>query len=102
MQGTAGEDALMTLLTLVERMNGLRLGAGATVEERSAFHRVATLLAQFRELGMALWVQESGAPGRYELILSNYSPGRIAEVKELLRLLELHGNPAQECRSVSR
>jgi hypothetical protein len=96
MQGTAGEDALMTLLTLVERMNGLRLGVGATVEERSAFHRVATLLAQFRELGMALWVQESGAPGRYELILSNYSPGRIAEVEEFLRLLDLRGNPAQE------
>ena len=96
MQGAAGEDALMTLLTLVERMNGLRLGVGATVEERSAFHRVATLLAQFRELGMALWVQESGAPGRYELILSNYSPGRIAEVEEFLRLLDLRGNPAQE------
>ena len=86
----------MTLLTLVERMNGLRLGVGATVEERSAFHRVATLLAQFRELGMALWVQESGATGRYELILSNYSPGRIAEVEEFLRLLDLRGNPAQE------
>ena len=96
MQGAAGEDALMTLLTLVERMNGLRLGAGATVEERTAFHRVATLLAQFRELGMALWVQESGAPGRYELILSNYAPGRIAEVEEFLRLLDLRGNPAQE------
>jgi hypothetical protein len=81
-QGAAGEDALMVLLTLVE--------------ERTAFHRVATLLAQFRELGMALWVQESGAPGRYALILSHYAPGRIAEVEELLRLLELHGNPAQE------
>ena len=77
-------------------MNGLRSGAGATVEERTAFHRVATLLAQFRELGMALWVQESGATGRYELILSHYSPGRIAEVEEFLRLLELQGNPAQE------
>ena len=97
MQGAAdGQDALMTLLTLVERMNGLRLGVGATVEERTAFHRVATLLAQFRELGMALWVQESGAPGRYELILSHYAPGRIAEVEEFLRLLDLRGNPAQE------
>ena len=95
-QGAAGEDALMVLLTLVERMNGLRLGVGATVEERTAFHRVATLLAQFRELGMTLWVQESGATGRFELILSHYAPGRIAEVEELLRLLELHGNPAQE------
>ena len=96
MQGAVGEGALMVLLTLVERMNGLRLGVGATVEERTTFHRVATLLAQFRELGMALWVQESGAPGRYELILSHYAPGHIAEVEELLRLLELHGNPAQE------
>ena len=95
-QGASGEGALMVLLTLVERMNGLRLGVGATVEERTAFHRVATLLAQFRELGMTLWVQESGAPGRYELILSHYAPGRIAEVEELLRLLELHGKPAQE------
>jgi hypothetical protein len=96
MQGAAGEDALMTLLTLVERMNGLRLGVGATVEERSAFHRVAMLLAQFRELGMALWAQESGATGRYELILSHYAPGRIAEVEEFLRLLDLRGNPAQQ------
>ena len=86
----------MLLLGLVERMNGLRSGAGATVEERTAFHRVATLLAQFRDLGIGLWVQESGATGRYELILSHYSPGRIAEVEEFLRLLELHGNPAQE------
>lgn len=96
MQGSPGQDALMVLLVMVERMNGLRSGAGATVEERTAFHRVATLLAQFRELGMALWVQESGATGRYELILSNYSPARIAEVEEFLRLLDLRGNPAQE------
>jgi hypothetical protein len=96
LQGAARQDVLTLLLGLVERMNGLRSGVGATVEERTAFHRVATLLAQFRELGIGLWVQESGATGRYELILSHYSPGRIAEVEEFLRLLELHGNPAQE------
>ena len=84
------------LLILVERMNGLRSGVGATVEERTAFHRAATLLTQLRELGIGLWVQESGATGRYELILSHYSPGRIAEVEEFLRLLDLQGNPAQE------
>ena len=95
MQGAPGQDALMLLLVLVERMNGLRSGVGATVEERTAFRRVATLLAQFRELGMALWAQESGATGRYELILSHYAPDRIAEVEEFLRLLELHGDPAQ-------
>src|SRR5262245_30314434 len=96
MQGAAREDALMVVLTLVERMNGLRSGANATLEELAAFYRVATLLARFRELGIGLWVQESGATGRYELILSYYSPGRIAEVEEFLRLLELPGNPAQE------
>jgi hypothetical protein len=96
MQGGPRQDVLMLLLALVERMNGLRSGAGATVEERTAFHRAATLLAQFRDRGMAWWVQESGATGRYELILSHYAPGRIAEVEELLRLLELQGNPAQE------
>ena len=96
MQGGPGQDALTVLLILVERMNGLRSGVGVTVEERTAFHRVATLLTQFRELGVALWVQESGATGRYELILSHYSPGRIAEVEEFLRLLDLQGNPAQE------
>ena len=96
MQGGPRQDVLMLLQVLVERMNGLRSGAGATVEERTAFHRVATLLAQFRDRGMALWVQESGATGRYELILSHYSPGRIAEVEEFLRLLDLHDNPAQE------
>lgn len=93
MQAIARPD-LMVLL--IERMNGLRSGASATVEERTAFYRAATLLAQFRNLGMALWVQQSGANGRYELILSNYSPGHIAEMEELLRLLDLHGNPAQE------
>jgi len=96
MQGTPGQDTFMVLRVMVERMNGLRLGVGATVEEQTAFHRAATLLAQFRELGIGLWVQESGATGRYELILSNYSPGRIAEVEEFLRLLELQGNPAQQ------
>jgi hypothetical protein len=96
MQGAPRQDAFMVLMALVERMNGLHSGAGATVEERTAFHRAATLLAQFRDLGMALWVQESGASGRYELILSHYSPGRIAEVEEFLRLLDLHGNPAHE------
>jgi hypothetical protein len=96
MQGGPRQDVLMLLLALVERMNGLRSGAGATVEERTAFHRAATLLAQFRDRGMAWWVQESGATGRYELILSHYAPGRIAEVEEFLRLLDLHGNPAQE------
>lgn len=96
MQGAARQDTLMLLLALVEGMNGLHSGAGAAVEERTAFHRAVTLLAQFRDLGMALWVQESGATGRYELILSRYSPGRIAEVEEFLRLLDLHGNPAQQ------
>ena len=96
MQGAPGQDALMLLLFLVERMNGLRSGVGATVEERTAFHRAVTLLAQFRELGIGLWVKESGATGRYELILSHYAPGRIAEVEEFLRLLELRGDPAQE------
>ena len=96
MQGGRRRDVLTLFLVLVEGMNGLRSGVGATVEERTAFHRVATLLARFRELGMAWWVQESGATGRYELILSHYTPGRIAEVEEFLRLLELHGNPAQE------
>src|SRR5882724_8196387 len=35
--GPPGQDALMVLLILVERMNGLRSGVGATVEERTAF-----------------------------------------------------------------
>jgi hypothetical protein len=96
MQGAARQDTLMVLLALVEGMNELHSGASATVEQRTAFHRAVTLLAQFRDLGMALWVEESGATGRYELILSRYSPARIAEVEEFLRLLDLHGNPAQQ------
>src|SRR5262249_8061497 len=54
------------------------------------------LMAEFREYGMASWAQQSGADGRYELILSNYSPAYIGEVEELLRLLELQGDPAHE------
>ena len=83
-------------MLLVERMNGLGNSASATVEERTAFQRAATLLAEFRDLGVASWAQQSGAAGRYELILSHYSPGHIAEVQELLRLLELKGDPARE------
>ncbi len=94
MQSVARQDALIMLL--IERMNGLSNGASATVEERTAFQRAATLLAQFRDLGVASWAQQSGAAGRYELILSHYSPGHITEVQELLRLLELKGDPARE------
>jgi hypothetical protein len=88
------QSALIPLV--VERMNGLRSGAHATVEERAAFYHAAKLLAEFREYGMASWAQQSGADGRYELILSNYSPAYLGEVEELLRLLELHGDPAHE------
>ena len=83
-------------MLLVERMNGLGNGTGATVEERTAFQRAATLLAEFRDLGVASWVQQSGSAGRYELILSHYSPDHITEVQELLRLLELKGDAARE------
>jgi hypothetical protein len=94
MQAAMRQDTLIMLL--VERMNGLGNSASVTVEERTAFQRAATLLAQFRDLGVASWVQQSGAAGRYELILSHYSPGRTTEVQELLRLLELKGDPARE------
>jgi hypothetical protein len=94
MQAATRQDTLIMLL--VERMNGLGNGAGATVEERTAFQRAATLLAEFRDLGLASWAQQSGAAGRYELILSHYSPGHITEVQELLRLLELKDDPARE------
>ena len=89
MQAAMRQDTLIMLL--VERMNGLGNSASVTVEERTAFQRAATLLAQFRDLGVASWAQQSGAAGRYELILSHYSPSHIAEVQELLRLLELEG-----------
>src|SRR5262249_46177565 len=83
-------------LLLVERMNGLRNSASVTVEERTAFQRAATLLSEFRDLGIASWVQQSGTAGRYELILSHYSPGHVIEVQELLGLFELKGDPARE------
>ena len=67
------QSALIPLI--VERMNGLRSGAHATVEERAAFHRAAKLLAEFREYGMASWAQQSGADGRYELILFELCTG---------------------------
>jgi hypothetical protein len=88
------ESALVALL--VERMNGLRSGVRATAEERTAFHRAATLLAELRERGIMSWARASGAAGRYELVLAYYSPAHIAEVRELLRLLALPGDPARE------
>jgi hypothetical protein len=77
-------------------MNGLRNSASSTAEERTAFQRTATLLAEFRDLGVASWAQQSGVAGHYELILSHYSPGHVTQAQELLRLLELKGDPASE------
>ena len=88
------DRALITLL--VERMNGLRLGVDTTAEEHTAFNRAATLLARLRERGMASWAEQSNNSKQYELILSNYSPAHRAEVEELLRLLDLQGDPARE------
>jgi hypothetical protein len=94
----ARQDGL--ILLLVERMNGLRQSARTTTEEETAFQRAATLLAELRDLGIASWAQQSGVAGRFELILSHYSPGHVAEVQELLRLLELTPDP--ERKSVIR
>jgi hypothetical protein len=94
LEAAARQDPFVLLL--VERMNGLRNSAGATDQERTAFQRAATLLAEFRDLGVASWAQQSGAAGRYELILSHYTPGHITEVQELLHLLELKDDPARE------
>jgi len=57
---SAPQSALIVLL--VERMNGLRSGANATAEERTAFNRAATLLAEFRERGMASWRNRVASP----------------------------------------
>jgi hypothetical protein len=51
MQAAARQDRL--ILLLVERVSGLRNSASATAEERIAFQRVATLLSEFRDLGVA-------------------------------------------------
>jgi hypothetical protein len=88
------QSALIALL--VERMNGLRSGANAPIEEQTAFERAATLLAEFREGGMASWAQQSGGAGGYELILSHYAPAHSSEAEELVRLLDLHRDPAHE------
>jgi len=94
LQATARQDEF--ILLLVERMNGLHNSASATIGGRAAFQRAATLLAEFRDLGVASWAQKSGSAGHYELILSHYSPDHINEVQDLLRLLELKGDPARE------
>ena len=91
----AGLDSALTAL-LVERMNGLRSGANTNVKEQNAFNRAMTLLLEFRERGMASWAEQSGNAKQYELILSNYSPAHITDVEELLRLLDLRGDPARE------
>jgi hypothetical protein len=94
LQTGARQDAF--ILLLIERMNGLRNNVNVPVEERAAFQRAATLLSEFRDFGIASWAQQSGATGEYELILSKYSPGHVAEVKELLDLLELKSDPVRE------
>ena len=66
-----------------------------TVEERTTFNTPRHSWRSF-----ATWAWRRGcsrrAAGRYELILSHYSPGRTTEVQELLGLLELKGDPARE------
>jgi hypothetical protein len=94
LQTGARQDAF--ILLLIERMNGLRNNVNVPVEERAAFQRAATLLSEFRDFGIASWAEQSGATGRYELILSKYSPGHVAEVQELLGLLELKSDPVRE------
>jgi hypothetical protein len=94
LQTGARQDAF--ILLLIERMNGLRNNVNVPVEERAAFQRAAALLSEFRDFGIAAWAQQSGATGRYELILSKYSPGHVAEVQELLDLLELKSDPVRE------
>jgi len=91
---SAPESALIGLL--IERMNGLRSAVNTTAEERAAFNRAVTLLAEFREQGMASWAEQSDNPGRYELILSDYAPAHITEAEELLRLLDVRGEPRRE------
>src|SRR5215470_10337756 len=72
LQSAGHQDVLIPLL--VERMNGLRSGAKASVEERAAFQRAVTLLVELRDLGVVSWAQQGGSVGHYELILSHYSP----------------------------
>ena len=91
----AGRQDVFILL-LVERMNGLRNSARATLEERVAFQRAVSLLVELRDLGVVSWAQQSGSVGHYELILSDYAPDHINEVQELLRLFELKRDPASE------
>jgi len=94
LQTAARQDPF--ILFLVERMNGLRNSVSVPVEERVSFQRAATLLSELRDFGVASWAQQSGATGHYELILSKYSPGYVAEVQELLGLLELKSDPVRE------
>src|SRR5215475_14914604 len=51
LQAAARQDAF--ILLLVARMNGLRNSPSATVEERTAFQRAATRMAEFSDRGMA-------------------------------------------------
>src|SRR5262245_45848364 len=91
LQSSARQDVF--ILLLVERMNGLRNSARATLEERAAFQRAVTLLMELRDLGIVSWAQQSGPVGHYELILTHYAPDHINEVQELLRLFELKRDP---------
>ena len=67
--------------------------AQVPAEERTAFQRAATLLAELPDVGVASWGEQSGSVGRFELVLSNYSPRHATDAQELLRLLELKGDP---------
>jgi hypothetical protein len=90
----AAPDPRASLPIVVESLNGVRSGAAATPEERAAFARVASLLRELRELGIASWVDASERAGkpRFEMVLADYAQGHAAEVAELLGLLGLAGD----------
>ncbi len=87
----AGTDAGVFGL-IVDRLNGLRSGAGATPQQQAAFFKALLLSDELHRLGVADWVSRNKPDGDYELVISGYAPAHTAQVDELLALLGAHGS----------
>jgi hypothetical protein len=86
----------MVLTALVSRVNDLVnpafLPSPATPDPR--FMRFVELVSQLGQAEVLNWVEDPGRSGRFSAVIHHYRPGHEAEVRELLRLLGLHGPAA--------